>query len=315
MKLFLTATGIILLLATLAGLLWLGVSTEQRVGVLLAFAAGLSMIFLPCTLPLVFVILPLALSKNPTKGFAMALLFGLGIALTLAIYGALISQIGEYLGLDRFTQYMFLLAGTMAILFGWSELRFLNISLPEVKSSFPKWLQEKNEYLKALGMGLLLGNAGIGCPNPAFYVILTYIATLGSPLVGAGLGFAHGIGRAFPLLFITLLALAGFNATKWIVSSKAKIDKIMGWGLVVVGAFILTYGLWGMDWWEESIFHRVWNQILFNLSPYLAESPDHPVAKGAFKGPIWIGWLTWIVVILLSVVWYWAKFKKKYEEK
>ena len=64
------------------GLFWLAVASGQSVGVALTFAAGLSMIFLPCTFPLVFIIVPMVLGKSPAKGFTMALLFGLGISIT-----------------------------------------------------------------------------------------------------------------------------------------------------------------------------------------------------------------------------------------
>ena len=222
----------------------------------------------------------------------------------------IVSQVGRYLGLDKLTQYMFLFAGMIAILFGWSELGFISFSPPQFAGAQPSWLQKRNDYVKAFGMGVLLGNAGIGCPNPAFYVILTYIATLGSASVGAGLGFIHGAGRAVPLLAIVILAILGVNTTKWVANRKANIDRIMGWSLVAVGAFILTYGLWGMHWWEDSIFHAGWNQFIINIAPALAEKTDHPVAVGAFEGPIWIGWWTWISIILISIIWHWLKQKK-----
>ena len=306
-RIVLAILGSTLLIGIGASLFWLATTSGQSVGVFLVFAAGLSMIFLPCTLPLVFVIVPLTLGKSPAKGFTMALLFGLGISITLAIYGVVVSQLGGYFGLDNFTRYMFLFAGTIAVLFGWSELRFIRFSPPEIAGASPSWLQKRSDYTKALGMGVLLGNAGVGCPNPAFYVMLTYIATLGSVGVGGGLGFIHGLGRAVPLLAIVILAMIGINATKWVATRKEGIDKIMGWAMVIAGAFILTYGLWGMPWWEDSIFHASWNQFVLNIAPALAETPDHPIAAGAFKGPTWIGWWTWIGIILFSISWHWLK--------
>ena len=64
------------------GLVWLA-GGDHPVSLALAYAAGLSMIFLPCTLPLVFVIVPLSTGKGYKKGLFIALLFGLGITLTL----------------------------------------------------------------------------------------------------------------------------------------------------------------------------------------------------------------------------------------
>ncbi len=309
-RFILALVGLGLFVTVGAGLFWLATTSGQSVGVALTFAAGLSMIFLPCTLPLVFIIVPMTLGKSPAKGFTMALLFGLGISITLAVYGAVISQLGGYFGLDKVTLYMFLFAGTIAILFGLSELRFIHISLPEFAGASPSWLQKRSDYAKALGMGVLLGNAGIGCPNPAFYVILVYIAGIGSAGLGAGLGFVNGLGRAIPLIAIVILAILGVNTTKWIAGRKESIDKIMGWSLVVAGAFILTYGLWGMHWWEDSIFHASWNQFVMYIAPALAEMQNHPVAHGAFSGPTWTGWWTGIGIILVTIIWGWIKKKK-----
>ena len=229
---------------------------------------------------------------------------------TCALPIFIVSQLGGYFGVDKFTQYMFLFAGVIAILFGLSELKFIRMSFPRLASAMPQWLQKRGDYAKAFGMGALLGNAGIGCPNPAFYVILIYIAGAGSIGVGAGLGFVHGLGRAVPLLAIVILAIIGVNTTKWIAGRKESIDKIMGWSLVSVGAFILTYGLWGMKWWEDSIFHANWNQFVMSIAPALAETPSHPVTQGAFDGPIWIGWWTGISIILIAIAWNWFRNKK-----
>ncbi len=309
-RIILAILGLALFVGIGASLFWLATTSGQSVGVLLVFAAGLSMIFLPCTLPLVFVIVPLTMGKSPAKGFTMALLFGLGISITLALYGVIVSQLGGYFGLDNFTRYMFLFAGTITILFGWSELNFIRFSPPQIAGASPSWLQKRGDYTKALGMGVLLGNAGVGCPNPAFYVMLTYIATIGSVGVGAGLGFIHGLGRATPLLAIVILAMLGMNTTKWVATQKENIDAIMGWSLAVAGSFIFTYGLWGMQWWEDSIFHASWNKFMFSIAPALAETPGHTIAAGAFSGPIWIGWWTLIGIILISIFWHWFKQKR-----
>ena len=88
------------------GLVWLA-SGSHPVSVTLAYAAGLSMIFLPCTLPLVFVIIPLSMGKGFKKGISMALLFGLGVAITLTVYGVIVALVGDYFGLDNFSRGMF----------------------------------------------------------------------------------------------------------------------------------------------------------------------------------------------------------------
>ena len=71
---------------------------------LFAFATGLTMIVMPCTLPLAFVIVPLSMGKGLVKGLSMALGFGLGIAVTQSLYGVAAAIIGSlvFSPLNRF---------------------------------------------------------------------------------------------------------------------------------------------------------------------------------------------------------------------
>jgi len=305
-KITLASIAFVLFLLFLAGLFYLAntnldISTAGDVGgtiiLLLSFVAGLSMIVLPCTLPLVFVIVPLSMGQGYKKGLLMALLFGLGLAITITLYGALIALVGGLLGLDNATRIMFTIAGIAAFFFGVSELKLIRFTLPSFLG-VPKFIQERKEYAKAFFMGLLLGNAGVGCPNPAFYILLTYIAGTGSVIEGASLGFVHGLGRVAPLIFLSILGILGVNATSKLVKAKDKISKVMGWSLVVIGAFILTVGLFG-PWFETSIVHEVWNEAVSSLGGNLAE-----IEKGAHlhKSTPLMAVGPWLLLLLIGIV-------------
>lgn len=105
-KIGLVSIAFILFSIILLGLFYL-TRSDQVVGLTLSYAAGLSMIFLPCTLPLAFIIVPLTMREAPQKGLLMAILFGLGVAITLSLYGVLMALVGQYLGLDKATRVMF----------------------------------------------------------------------------------------------------------------------------------------------------------------------------------------------------------------
>lgn len=240
----------------------------------------------------------------------MALLFGLGLSLTLAVYGIAIAGAGKLLGLDRITQAMFFVAGLTAFLFGLSELKLLKFNLPTLAAATPQWIQEKGDYLKSFFLGLFLGNAGVGCPNPAFYVLLTYIASVGSLDSGFWLGLVHGIGRAFPLIALSVLGIAGTNATGWIVRKKVTIDKIIGWALVVIGAFILIQGLpGGHMWYEETFIHQGWNQIV-ERSPLPAEMEMEEHEHPAEPFQKFIPWI-FLTLIIIPVIGSALKIKKR----
>ena len=308
---FLVIFGSILLVMIVFGLFFVASSAAGTTSLLLAYAAGLSMIFLPCTLPLAFIIVPLTMGQKPKKGLIMALLFGLGISITLAFYGVLTASVGSFLGVDKATRIMFTIAGLAALLFGLSELKLIKFTMPGFSGAMPSWIQQRKDYTKIFFMVLFLGNAGVGCPNPAFYVLLTYIASVGNVVTGGWLAFIHGVGRATPLIFLAILGLLGINALGWIAKKKAAVDKIMGWALVTIGSFILTYGIMGMDWWEDGPIHGAWNDLVLQISPNLAEFEGHAllVPRGFIEAPLWAGWALFLGLVALSIVWY--KIRKR----
>lgn len=236
----------------------------------IAYVAGLSMIVLPCTLPLVFIIVPLSMGKGYRKGLFMALLFGMGLTITIASYGMAIAAIGQSASLDQASTIMFLIAGITAFVFGLSQLKIISLRLPSY-SGTPKFIQKRGEYTKSFFMGLLLGNAGVGCPNPLFYWLLIYIAGTGSIEIGASLGVVHGVGRAIPLILMSVLAVLGINATKSLTVKRASIERASGWMLIVIGSFLIINGLpEGHEWYEETFVHQGWNKLI-EMTPIPSE--------------------------------------------
>lgn len=267
---YLVGSIFVILIIFLIGIFWLSTSSTQSVGLMLSFAAGLSMIVLPCTLPLVFIIVPLSMGKNYKKGLFMALLFSLGLIITLTLYGVGVALLGQSLGLARVAQVMYIIAGVIAFVFGLVELKLIKFEIPSYKR-MPNFIQKQPDYSKALFLGLFLGNAGIGCPNPATYVILTWIAASGNVFYGAALQFVNGIGRVLPLIALSILGILGVNATEAIIKRKKTIDKITGWGLVIFGALIIVWGFYGHFWFLNTPIHEGWNAAAGKLSGKTAE--------------------------------------------
>ncbi|MFQ6020651.1 MAG: cytochrome c biogenesis CcdA family protein [Candidatus Aenigmatarchaeota archaeon] len=254
----------------LIGLFWLVTNPTQTVTLSLSYAAGLSMIVLPCTLPLVFIIVPLSMGRGYKKGLAMAILFSIGLIITLSLYGAGIALLGRAFALHKVTQAMYLIAGILAFIFGLSELKLIKFELPSYKG-MPSFIQKQSDLFKALLLGLFLGNAGIGCPNPATYVILTYIASTGSIIQGILLQAVNGIGRVIPLIFLSILGILGVNATQSLVKRKTLINKITGWGLIFFGAIIIVWGLYGHYWFLNTPIHAGWTRSFGELGAGIAE--------------------------------------------
>ena len=278
---------------------------------IISYIAGLSMIILPCTLPLVFIIVPLSMGKGGTKGLSMAVLFGVGLTITIMFYGLGIGVLGQTADLDQISIFMFLIAGIAAFLFGLSQLKLFELRLPTY-SGTPKFIKNRGDYSKSFFMGLLLGNAGVGCPNPMFYWLLIYVASTGSSEVGASLGIVHGVGRAIPLILLSVLAIIGVNATKGITASRENIEKITGWMLIVIGAFLIIQGIpGGHEWYESTVIHLVWNNLVsttmippeFHVGEHIH---DYDAKIPQELAPILFGGL-----IIFPVIWYFTRKKEK----
>lgn len=55
----------------------------------------------------------------------------------------------------------------------------------------------------------------------------------------------HGVGRAIPLILLSVLAIIGVNATKGVTVNRQRIENITGWMLIVIGAFLIINGISG----------------------------------------------------------------------
>ena len=277
---------------------------------IIAYLAGLSMIILPCTLPLVFIIIPLSMGKSGKKGLWMASLFGAGLTITIMFYGLGIGVLGQTADLDQISIYMFLIAGVAAFLFGLSQLKLLELRLPAY-SGTPKFIQNRGDYSKSFFMGLLLGNAGVGCPNPMFYWLLIYVAGTGSAEIGASLGLVHGVGRAIPLVLLSILAIIGINATKGITTSRENIEKITGWMLIVIGAFLIIQGIpGGHEWYESTFIHIAWNNLV-SMTPI---PPEFHVGQHIHdydaQIPLEFVPILFAGLIAFPIIWYFSHKKK-----
>jgi cytochrome c-type biogenesis protein len=322
------------LLAAIAfGLFWfffISSSAPQGFGwYLFSFAAGLSMIVLPCTLPLAFVIVPLSMGKGVTKGFFIALAFGLGVAFTLSLYGVFAAILGKVaigsLGapLEVVKNWLYFIAGAFAYLFALGELGLLKFRMPSYTGAFPGFIQKQKDVFKALLLGLFLGNIGVGCPHPATPLILVEIAGSGNVFYGWTLFLIHAIGRILPLIFLAILGILGVNALSGLVKHKDKIMRATGWAMVFVAGFILVLGLFSHDWWVLSGMHTYLEEItqeerfLGIASQRLGVSAPHehglPPAgnTGLFGLPL--AWGTWVMLFLWILPFFWYYNKRKRE--
>ena len=334
-KTFFSIIAVVLFGTTIFGLIWFfflrGGALPVGIGwYLFSFASGLTMIVLPCTLPLAFVIVPLSMGKGVAKGFGIALAFGLGVTVMLSIYGVLAALVGSVvigtLGapLELVKNWLYFFAGAFAYLFALGEVGLMKVRMPTYSGAAPAFIQRRGDFFKPFLLGIFLGNIGVGCPHPATPVILTRIATSGDIFYGWLLYFVHALGRIVPLLLLALLGVLGVNALTWLVARKDKIERATGWGMVFVAGFIFVLGLFSHDWWVNSGQHTLFEDIvqeerftnLIAQNLHLVNVHHHgliPESQGhaLFGLPLWLG--NWALVFLWILPLWWYYFKKKQE--
>ncbi len=293
---------------------------------LFSFATGLTMIVMPCTLPLAFVIVPLSMGKGMIKGISMALSFGLGVAFTLSLYGIAAALLGGLalgaLGTDLETlkNWVYFGAGIFALIFALSEIGLMNFHMPTYSGAAPAFIQKRQEILKAFFLGAFLGNVGVGCPHPATPLILIEIATSGDVLYGWTMFLIHAVGRVLPLLLLAFLAILGVNGLNWLMARKDAVERATGWAMVFVAGFILTLGLFSHKWWVNSGIHNGLEAItqesslnaLLNDTLGTAVAHVHGIETGTGLFGLPLAWGSWFLVFLwLFPIWWWYAKRRK----
>jgi len=316
------------------GLLWLFVfSNANPAGFgwyLFAFATGITMIVLPCTLPLAFVIVPLSMGKGIKKGIGIALSFGAGVAMMLSVYGILAAALGGFaLGnfnasLDVVKNWVYFIAGIFAYLFALNEIGLIKFRMPSYTGAAPAFIQKQSDFLKAFLLGLFLGNIGVGCPHPATPLLLVEIASSGNIAYGWTLFLTHALGRILPLVLLAFLAVMGVNGLSWLITKKDKIEKATGWAMIFVAGFILALGLFSHAWWVASGTHTLLEKVTqehaflgaLNEKLDTAVVHSHGIEEtvghtGLFGLPLSLGNYVLVLLWIIPIWWWWRREKTR----
>lgn len=317
--------------AIIFGLLYLFVIAPTAPGssmgwFLFSFATGITMIIMPCTLPLAFVIVPLAMGKGLVKGLSMALAFGLGVAVTQSLYGVIAALLGSLaigaLGapLEEVKNWVYLVAGIFALTFALGEIGLVKFRMPTYSGAAPAFIQKRRDAVKAFLLGLFLGNVGVGCPHPATPLLLIEAASSGNIAYGWVLFLVHSIGRILPLLLLAFLGILGVNGLGWLVTKKDAVERASGWAMVFVAGFILTLGLFTHKWWVNSGIHSLlekvtqesWFNSWFNnaLNTSVAHVHGLETGTGMFSLPLSLGHWFLVAVWIIPIWWWWFRKRK-----
>lgn len=189
-----------------------GLAEHTGLALFLLFLAGLGLAFTPCVLPMLPIVANIvARQHKPTakKGLMLTGAYGLGVATSYGILGAIVAVFGQSLGLMNMLQnpaVLWSFAG-LFVLLGLYMLDWLPIRLPLALSTRLHGLSRAHD--KRLGSvrgsfltGLLSSLVVSPCVSAPLAGAVAGVATLGNPVIGFFALFLLGLGLSTPLIIL-----------------------------------------------------------------------------------------------------------------
>lgn len=264
----------------------------------LVFLGGVLASFTPCVYPMI----PITISYiggsakgNPAKGFVLSLWYVLGIALVYSVLGLMAAATGGAFGQATQTPVF---AGVVAAVIGAMALSMaglFDIQLPSSLTS--KVGGGRTGFLGPLLMGMAMGMIAAPCVGPVLIVLLTWVATSGSLVMGFWLLFTFAMGLG--MLFIALGTFSGLLTA---------LPGAGGWMETVKHVFAVV--LFALALWFVRLYLPQWLLVaVFGTGLMLMVSawgawrplPDEAVARaGLDKGFMRFLWVAGTVLALLG---------------
>lgn len=226
-------------------------------GFLFAAVAGLAATFTACNC-VVFAMLPglACSSRGESRGRDLLGALGAftgGVVAVSVVYGIFIGMLGPE-GIEAYNsrpvrgaqaRTVFTVIGSLLLAWGALELGFLEPVRKRVSPTTRAFFAQPTT--KAGLMGSLVGLFSVGRPFPVMRDFLTYAATADSPLYGAAVMVAQGLGQiaVMVILFLILVAVFRDRLTDWATTRPHQMALSSALALVVGGTFFVFY--WGLS--------------------------------------------------------------------
>jgi cytochrome c-type biogenesis protein len=222
----------------------------------LAVVSGMLSVLSPCVWPLV----PIVLGSAASSGIRGMLLLSLGLSISFAIAGSLLSFILVSLNLDpelfRYLSASLLILVALPLI---SEQLSEQLNLLLSKLRLPSGANGNGGPLGQFGIGLLLGLVWLPCVGPTLGAAIA-LASMGQSLAFAFVVMlAYGLGTALVLIAAALAIRAGGSAfLKNRSHSVGRAKSLLGFLLLGLGVAVLL-GLdkiaerWANSWLPDIV--------------------------------------------------------------
>lgn len=250
-----------------------GLTKHSGVALLLLFLAGLGLAFTPCVLPMLPIVANIvARQHRPSakKGLLLTGSYGLGVATSYGILGAVIALFGQSLGILNWLQnpVILLVFAGLFIVLGLYMLDVIRWQLPHaLRVKFQKISQIGENRLGSLSGSYLTGLFSAlvvsPCVSAPLAGALAGVAALGDPVMGFAALFLLGLGLSTPLILLgatqgNFMPKAG-EWMNWVKTSFGlllfgvallMIERIWlsGWMLMLWALWFAAIGLWLWRW-------------------------------------------------------------------
>jgi thiol:disulfide interchange protein DsbD len=230
----------------------LGESLAQRplVAVVTLFGAGLVTSLTPCVYPLIPITAGLLAGTSDAPGASrrrtvwLTLTYVSGLALFYAVLGLIAGLTGSLFGTVASSPWA---RGAMALLllvFGLAMLDVLPVRVPRRLISWAGGLSG-GSYPAAFLLGATSGIVAAPCGAPAFGVVLTWVATTGSPTLGFVYLFVFSLGMTAVLAIVGIFSgtMARLpRAGRWMIWIKNGAGVVM-LGMAVYYGYLIVESL------------------------------------------------------------------------
>lgn len=189
-----------------------GLTKHSGVALLLLFLAGLGLAFTPCVLPMLPIVANIvARQHRPSakKGLLLTGSYGLGVATSYGILGAVVALFGQSLGILNWLQnpVILLIFAGLFIVLGLYMLDVIRWQLPHaLRVKFQKISQIGANRLGSLSGSYLTGLFSALVVSPCVTAplagALAGVAALGDPVMGFAALFLLGLGLSTPLILL-----------------------------------------------------------------------------------------------------------------
>lgn len=207
---------------------------------LILFATGILLAFTPCVLPMVPILSGIILgqkNRSMTRGLTLSLSYVLGMAITYAILGYIITKIGASFQAAVQSPGVIIAISILFTVLAISMFGFFNLQLPlfiRHKVMLADQKLKGGTVISTFIMGILSTLVISPCTSAPLIGVLSFMIQTGDTTLGALSLFVMALGMGAPLILISV------GLGKWLPKTGAWMQKVR----VFVGVLMLCVAIY-----------------------------------------------------------------------